>query len=210
MYCRIRKAKEDMTPRSPLVAEAWRAQVHWVDQAWRVFCYLCTPTLFSSGLIIAWGRPRGFSPSSLVASSITRLGVILCLHLFSLTLVLYFYCLLFMCMHQSRFGDCASFTLVPHLDKLEQKQSSRNFKIWGLNKLMCFSTNQSSFKREPTSSAQGMFSLFIYSLSSYSRKKKTDLTIGRSLTSSPWSPLTVFFFLFRSSNHHYSPNHSAY
>ena len=45
------------------------------------------------------GRRRGFSPSSSVPSSITRLGVILWLHLSSLTLVLYFYCLLFMFMH---------------------------------------------------------------------------------------------------------------
>ena len=27
-YCRIQKVREDMTPRSPLVAGAWRAQVH--------------------------------------------------------------------------------------------------------------------------------------------------------------------------------------
>ena len=27
-YCGIRKVREDMTPRSPLVAGAWRAQVH--------------------------------------------------------------------------------------------------------------------------------------------------------------------------------------
>ena len=74
---------------------------------------------------------------------------------------------------------------------------------------MCFSTNPSSFKKEPTSSAQGMFSLFIYSLSLYSREK-TDLTVGRSLVDSPRSPLTVFFFLFRSSNHHCSPKHLAY
>ena len=30
-YCEIRKAREDMTLRSPLVAGAWRAQVLWVD-----------------------------------------------------------------------------------------------------------------------------------------------------------------------------------
>ena len=53
-YCEIRKAREDITPKSPLVAGAWRAQVHWLDQAWRVFCYSCTPILFSSGLILTW------------------------------------------------------------------------------------------------------------------------------------------------------------
>ena len=65
------------------------------------------------------GSQIGFLPSSSVSSSITHLGVILCLHLSSLTLVLYIYCSLFMFVHSSSFGDCASFTLVPHLDKLE-------------------------------------------------------------------------------------------
>ena len=37
-----------------LEQEAWRAQVHWVDQAWRVFYYSCIPTLFSSGLLTVW------------------------------------------------------------------------------------------------------------------------------------------------------------
>ena len=51
-YCGIQKAREDMTLRILLVAGAWRAQVHWVDQAWRAFCYSCTPTLFSSESIL--------------------------------------------------------------------------------------------------------------------------------------------------------------
>ena len=59
-YCRIQKAREDIIPRSPLVAGAWRAQVHWVDLAWRVFCYLCTPTLFSRGSIIVWRAAERF------------------------------------------------------------------------------------------------------------------------------------------------------
>ena len=33
---------------------AWRAQVHWVDQAWRVFCCSCISIIFSSGLFTAW------------------------------------------------------------------------------------------------------------------------------------------------------------
>ena len=53
-YCGIWKVREDMTLRSPLVVGAWRVQVHWVDQAWRVFCYSCTPTLFSSESISTW------------------------------------------------------------------------------------------------------------------------------------------------------------
>ena len=37
-----------------LVEGAWRDQVHGVDLVWRVFCYSCTPTLFSSGSISTW------------------------------------------------------------------------------------------------------------------------------------------------------------
>ena len=33
---------------------AWRAQVHWVDQAWRVFCCSCISTIFFSRLFTAW------------------------------------------------------------------------------------------------------------------------------------------------------------
>ena len=40
----IWRAKEDKVSSSQLVAGAWRAQVHGVDYAWRVFCYSCTPT----------------------------------------------------------------------------------------------------------------------------------------------------------------------
>ena len=47
------------------------------------------------------GRRRGFSPSSSISYLITRLSVILWLHPSSLTLVLYFYCLLIM--HQSSY-----------------------------------------------------------------------------------------------------------
>ena len=50
----IRKARKDKVPRSQLVAGAWRAQVHGVDYAWRVFCNLCTPTLFPSESISTW------------------------------------------------------------------------------------------------------------------------------------------------------------
>ena len=45
------------------------------------------------------GSQRGFSPSSLVSSTITRLGIILYLHLSSFTLVLHIYYLLFMFVH---------------------------------------------------------------------------------------------------------------
>ena len=37
-----------------LEQEAWKAQVHWVDQAWRVYCCSCIPTTFSNGLFTSW------------------------------------------------------------------------------------------------------------------------------------------------------------
>ena len=84
-YCRIRITSEDKTPRSSLVVGAWRAQVLWVNQAWRVFLISLYSNLFTSGSFRLGGLQRGFSPNSLVSSSITRIGVILCLHFSSLT-----------------------------------------------------------------------------------------------------------------------------
>ena len=43
-YCGIRRAKQDTVSRSLVGVGAWRAQVHWVDQAWKVSCYSCIPT----------------------------------------------------------------------------------------------------------------------------------------------------------------------
>ena len=43
-YCGIWKARQDTIPRSLVGVGAWRAQVHWVNQAWRVSCYSCIPT----------------------------------------------------------------------------------------------------------------------------------------------------------------------
>ena len=34
--------------------------MHWVDYAWRVYCYPCIPTLFSSGLFTAWKAAERF------------------------------------------------------------------------------------------------------------------------------------------------------
>ena len=59
-YCGIQKVREDMTPRNSLVVGAWKTQVHWIDQAWRVFCYLYTPTLFFSGSISTWRVAKRF------------------------------------------------------------------------------------------------------------------------------------------------------
>ena len=56
------------------------------------FCYSCAQ-LYSLVDQFGLGRSRrGFSLSSSVSSLITRLGVILCLHLSSLLLKLSFYC----------------------------------------------------------------------------------------------------------------------
>ena len=43
-----------------LEQEAWRAQVHQVDQDWKVFSYSCIPTLFSSGLLTDWRAAERF------------------------------------------------------------------------------------------------------------------------------------------------------
>ena len=43
-YCEIQKASKDKILKSPLVVEAWRGQVLWVDQAWRVFLVILVVT----------------------------------------------------------------------------------------------------------------------------------------------------------------------
>ena len=60
LNCGIQKVREDKTLRSLLVAGAWRAQVYWVDKAWKVFCYSCTSTLFSYRLISSWRAAEKF------------------------------------------------------------------------------------------------------------------------------------------------------
>ena len=59
-----------------LKQEAWRAQMHRLDQAWKVYCYSCIPTNFLVDHLQLGGRRRGYSLNFLVSSSITRLGVI--------------------------------------------------------------------------------------------------------------------------------------
>ena len=49
-YWQIWITSEDKTLRSPLVVEAWRSQVLWVDQTWRVFLVSSYSNLFTSGL----------------------------------------------------------------------------------------------------------------------------------------------------------------
>ena len=84
------------------------------------------------------GRQRGFSPSSSISSSITRLGVILWLHLSSLTLVLYFYCLLFLFMYQSSYRFIALHLLLFRTQISQSKSNLTVILIGGLNKLLCF------------------------------------------------------------------------
>ena len=129
-YCKIRKARQYTVPRSLIRVGAWRAQVHWVDYAWRVSCYSCIPTYCLVIDLPLGGRRRGFSLSSSVSSSITYRGVILCLHslfLYSCALLLLFVVHVYALEQLSVY--CASFTLVPHLDKLKLKQSCCNFKL---------------------------------------------------------------------------------
>ena len=50
LNCVIWRAREDKASLSQSVAGAWRAQVHRVDYAWRVFLFVYS-SLFSSGSI---------------------------------------------------------------------------------------------------------------------------------------------------------------
>ena len=48
------KLKKKQVWRNLVRVGAWRAQVHLIDQTWRVFFCSCIPTTFFSGLFIAW------------------------------------------------------------------------------------------------------------------------------------------------------------
>ena len=54
------KLKKKQVRRNLVGVGSWRAQVHWVDQAWRVFYYSCIPTTFFSGLFTAWRAAERF------------------------------------------------------------------------------------------------------------------------------------------------------
>ena len=43
-----------------LEQKVWRAQVHQIDQAWRVFCCSCISTSFFSGLLTTWRATERF------------------------------------------------------------------------------------------------------------------------------------------------------
>ena len=54
------KLKKKQVRRNLVGVGAQRAQVHCVDQAWRVFYYSCIPTTFFSGLFTAWKTTERF------------------------------------------------------------------------------------------------------------------------------------------------------
>ena len=139
-YCRIRKAREDMTPRSPLVAGAWSAQVHRVYQVWKVFCYSYTPTLFSSGLITTWRAAERFFAEFfdfLFDNTSWCYLVVASFFPYSCALLLLFVLHVYALVQFSVY--CASFTLVLHLDS----QSKINLAVifyQGSKQLLCIHT----------------------------------------------------------------------
>ena len=85
------------------------------------------------------GSQRGFLLSSLVPFLVTHLCVILCLHLSSLTLVLYFYCLLFMFMHQSSYRFIALHLLLFRTQKSQSKSNLVVIFILGSKQALVYS-----------------------------------------------------------------------
>ena len=57
------KLKKKQVQRNLVGVGAWRAQIHWVDQAWRVFCCSCIPTTFFSGLFTTQRAAKRFYAS---------------------------------------------------------------------------------------------------------------------------------------------------
>ena len=65
---------------------ACRAQVHWVNQAWRVFYCSCIPTTLFSGLFTAWRQAERFYVEGFGFLFDNTSCVSLCLHLSSFNL----------------------------------------------------------------------------------------------------------------------------
>ena len=90
-----------------------------------------------SNFILQWidllleGRRIGFSPSFSVSSLMTHLGVILWLHLSSLTFLLYLYFLLFMFMHQSSYQFIVLHLLLFHTQISQSKSNLAIIFNWG-------------------------------------------------------------------------------
>ena len=60
LTCEIQKVRECKALPSQLVAGAWKAQVHEVGYAWRVFCYSCTPTHSLADRFTSWRAAERF------------------------------------------------------------------------------------------------------------------------------------------------------
>ena len=88
----IRKSREDKVLRSQLVAGAWKAQVHGVNWLRGSFVIHVLQLYSLVDRFRLEGSRRGFLLSFSVSSSITRLDIILCLHLSSLLLSFTLYC----------------------------------------------------------------------------------------------------------------------
>ena len=58
------KLKKKQVRRNLVGVGAQRVQVHWVDQAWKVFCCSCIPTTFFSGLFTTWRAAERFYTES--------------------------------------------------------------------------------------------------------------------------------------------------
>ena len=54
------KLKKKQVRRNLVGVGSQKAQVHWVNQAWRVFCYSCIPITFFSGLFTTWRMVERF------------------------------------------------------------------------------------------------------------------------------------------------------
>ena len=78
------KLKKKQVRRNLVGVGAWRAQVHWVDQAWRVFCCSYIPTTFFSGLFTTQRAAERFYVESFGFFFDNISCVVLCLHLSSL------------------------------------------------------------------------------------------------------------------------------
>ena len=119
-YCGIRINNKDKTTRSLLVAEAQRAQVYQVDQAWKVFLIFVYSNLFTSGSISTWRVAERFFVEFLgffFNNTSSCYLMFASLFLYSLYFTFIVYCLC--SCTRVVLVYCTSFTLVLYLDKLE-------------------------------------------------------------------------------------------
>ena len=121
-----------------LKQEAWKAQVHLVDQAQRVFCCSCIPTSFSSGSLTAWRAVERFYAENFGFLFDNTSLCCLCLHLSSLN-----FCHLITAVVVIIFGlDCFinSVLAYDHITNIHCLIIGLNqyFVIWGSKRSRCF------------------------------------------------------------------------